>query len=226
MSSPQIIADALTRAGGDKLPAPARAYLFRRLTTQIAGGEPAPTYNLGGLLDNSFGVTKDNSVRGEAAFPDLDTAARALVATSYREAPRDWGALTEKELAQLGSYPLTRKLGEGPTAGDVIKAAVIDLDPSGVLANVYKPSAEAQAKILMQLECTPIAKLHAFLASLKPGTEAESAPRSSILFESHHQPPEPAANLTPRQFLLDIMNDTTVELSLRIDAAKALLPYS
>lgn len=88
------------------------------------------------------------------------------------------------------------------------------------------PSAEAQAKILMQLECTPTAKLHVFLASINPGTEAESAPRSSILFESHHQPPEPAANLTPRQFLLDIMNDTTVELSLRIDAAKALLPYS
>lgn len=147
MSSPQLIADALTRAGGDKLPAPARAYLFRRLTTQVASGEPHTTYNLGGLRDASFGVLKENPVRGEATFPNLDSAARALVAASYREAPRDWGALTSQELAQLGSYPLTRKiakLGEGPTAEDLVKAAVISLDPSGTLTSVYKPSDEAQ----------------------------------------------------------------------------------
>lgn len=148
MSSPQLIADALTRAGGDKLPAPARAYLFRRLTAQVASGESHAAYNLGGLRDTTFGATKEDSVRGEAAFPDLDSAARALVAASYREAPRNWGEVTETDLAQLGSYPLTRKiasLGEGITAQDVVKAAVVDMDPSGILASVYRPSAEAEA---------------------------------------------------------------------------------
>jgi hypothetical protein len=33
-------------------------------------------------------------------------------------------------------------------------------------------------------------------------------------------------NLGPKEFLRNVMNDSTVELHLRIEAAKALLPYS
>jgi len=35
----------------------------------------------------------------------------------------------------------------------------------------------------------------------------------------------PTEKLQPRQFLLDVMNNPAVELHLRIEAAKALLPY-
>lgn len=38
-------------------------------------------------------------------------------------------------------------------------------------------------------------------------------------------PAAPTAHLAPKQFLLQIMNDDSVALALRIEAAKALLPY-
>jgi hypothetical protein len=36
--------------------------------------------------------------------------------------------------------------------------------------------------------------------------------------------PQAAASLDPRRFLLGVMNDDRLDLSLRIEAAKALLP--
>jgi len=96
------------------------------------------------------------------------------------------------------------------------------------------PSAEAQVKILAQLECIPSARFHALLEDFRPRIEAESGALSSRSVESHNHPVStgsspplvPAAVSTPKQFLLDVMNDSTVELHLRIDAARALLPYS
>lgn len=43
-----------------------------------------------------------------AIFPDIGAAARALVATSYRAAPRDWGRVSAAEIAGLDVYPITR----------------------------------------------------------------------------------------------------------------------
>lgn len=43
-----------------------------------------------------------------ATFPDIGAAARALVATSYRAAPRDWGRVSAAEIAGLDVYPITR----------------------------------------------------------------------------------------------------------------------
>jgi hypothetical protein len=34
-----------------------------------------------------------------------------------------------------------------------------------------------------------------------------------------------AASLDPKRFLLDVMNNDSLDLALRIEAAKALLPY-
>lgn len=101
-----VIAGALAKAGVEKLPPAARAYLANRLVTQGIDGTLSAE-NLGGLRASTYGARK-LSVGGHAKFSDVDAAARALVATSYRAAPRDWSSASKEELARLGHYPLTR----------------------------------------------------------------------------------------------------------------------
>lgn len=105
MNSPHVIAGALARAGIDRLPPPSRAYLAQRLTAQIAAGDMHVDRNLGGLRAVSLGCAKRQE--HEAVFPNIDAAASALVAVSFRAAPRDWGAMTAGDLAQLARYPFT-----------------------------------------------------------------------------------------------------------------------
>lgn len=127
--TPQTIADALTRAGIDKLPPPARAYLFQRITQQIAGSSFDPDHNLGGLRNLTFGAAKTGPV-GQAHFPDIDSAARALVSVSYRAAPRDWGAIDPIELARLGRYPIHPR-GDN-AVGPPVWLPIKDLQPLDV----------------------------------------------------------------------------------------------
>lgn len=71
------------------------------------------------------------------------------------------------------------------------------------------PSAEAQAELLSRLQ------------SAKP------ADVQRLLSQAPAPQPAPAASpqQDPRRFLLDVMNDPQVDLHLRIEAAKALLPH-
>ncbi|MEY4268359.1 MAG: hypothetical protein RIS90_2894 [Pseudomonadota bacterium] len=77
------------------------------------------------------------------------------------------------------------------------------------------PSPEAQASVLARLQSIKPAALAAALARLRPAAPSD-------------RPPEPVAagpQLTPKAFLLAVMQDPTVALDLRMEAAKALLPY-
>lgn len=109
--TPQDISEALRKAGIARLPAPAVAYLGERMLAM-----DLTRLNLGGLRDISAGCSRPEIGSGSpsvATFPDLDSAARALVAVSYRAAPRAWGDVGEPELATLGSYPIQRvKVGD------------------------------------------------------------------------------------------------------------------
>jgi hypothetical protein len=69
------------------------------------------------------------------------------------------------------------------------------------------PGADAQAELLSRLQPMRAADLQRVLA--QPAPEAASA----------------ASTQDPRAFLLAVMNDAAVDLPLRIEAAKALLPY-
>ncbi|HET8745949.1 MAG TPA: hypothetical protein VFM98_10100 [Ramlibacter sp.] len=71
------------------------------------------------------------------------------------------------------------------------------------------PGNDAQADLLSRLQSMGAADLQRALA--QPAAEGGSAPGSAQ---------------DPRSFLLQVMNDRAVDLALRIEAAKALLPWT
>ena len=83
------------------------------------------------------------------------------------------------------------------------------------------PSADAQADLLSRMQVTPLADWRRACERLAPtAASPPSLPAAS-------DPPvrNPAGpDDDPRRFLLGIMNDPAVDLHLRIEAAKALLP--
>jgi hypothetical protein len=95
------------------------------------------------------------------------------------------------------------------------------------------PNSEAQAKVLSRLECIKPAVFHAILERLSPVLSPETAPITSAPDDRASRPANPEVqaptaprnSLDPKVFLLGVMRDETIELQLRIEAAKALLPY-
>ena len=81
------------------------------------------------------------------------------------------------------------------------------------------PSSDGQSDLLSRLKSIPLAAFQRALERLRP-TQVPGAqlPPSGLAERA-------GAGLDPKRFLLDVMNDETVALGLRIEAAKALLPY-
>ena len=77
------------------------------------------------------------------------------------------------------------------------------------------PNPEAQANVLARLECIKPAVFH---AALEKRNDSRTSPE--VKASASH-----GNSLEPKSFLLDVMNDKTIELHLRMEAAKALLPY-
>ena len=95
------------------------------------------------------------------------------------------------------------------------------------------PNPDAQAKVLSRLECIKPGVFHALLERLSPVVRTETSPMKSVADETDGGQASPEVRASalrgsspdPKGFLLGVMNDKTVELNLRIKAAKALLPY-
>jgi hypothetical protein len=85
-----------------------------------------------------------------------------------------------------------------------------------------EPSQEAQAGVLAGLQSIKPAEFRNVLQQLGPANAAAAPVVSGTMAPAFSTQ---AGNLQPRQFLLDVMNNPGVELHLRIEAAKALLPY-
>ncbi len=82
------------------------------------------------------------------------------------------------------------------------------------------PGHDGQADVLSRLHCIKPAAFEAALARLKPAAPrlgAEPASETTGTLAS-------AGSVQARRFLLHVMNDDSVALALRIEAAKALLP--
>ena len=88
------------------------------------------------------------------------------------------------------------------------------------------PSPEGQADLLSRMGSIPAEAFQAVLGespaatapSNRPGDESSQAPARIDTMGS-----SPCED--PKRFLLNVMNDDSVALSLRIEAAKALMPY-
>jgi hypothetical protein len=90
------------------------------------------------------------------------------------------------------------------------------------------PSEEGQAALLHALKSMKPAAFEA--AMLRLGASAQQA-RSAAAMDTAHprpddRPPTTGAEADPKRFLHQVMNDDTVPLALRIEAAKALLQHA
>ena len=91
------------------------------------------------------------------------------------------------------------------------------------------PGDDGQASVLRRLTSISPAAFAAAWQQLHPdaieATESESqAPSAQPTLPPLHAQTATTA-LSPRQFLLQVMNDDSAPLALRVEAAKALLPY-
>lgn len=95
----------------------------------------------------------------------------------------------------------------------------------------FPPSPDAQADLLLRLRSIQPADFLRVLDRL----QADATPTSAdpVTAPQHaepatdlcQEPSQAAADIDPRQFLLAVMRDPGAELGLRVEAAKALLPY-
>jgi hypothetical protein len=105
------------------------------------------------------------------------------------------------------------------------------------------PNPVGQSDLLSRLTSMPAADFERVLDRLQPnpvgtdtqraagtaastGSDTGAGAGTATTTEAAQDRPTPlAAGRDPKRFLLDVMNDEAVALGLRIDAAKALLPY-
>ena len=86
------------------------------------------------------------------------------------------------------------------------------------------PNPEGQAHLLAPLKSISPADFGLALQRLRPVAEP-AAPSPAALSPSATVSTKAEAGLDPKRFLLGVMNNESLDLALRIDAAKALLPY-
>lgn len=85
----------------------------------------------------------------------------------------------------------------------------------------FAPNAEAQADLLSRVQCIKPGDFQRVLAELAPPVPALEPAAAPAPASAAHNPRTPEQD--PRRFLLAVMNDESVELRWRIEAAKALL---
>ena len=121
---------------------------------------------------------------------------------------RLWPALDEDSAAPPQAQPqLHAATGRWSAFVAPDLAAVFGDDPSLDLP----PGDEAQAEVLSRIQPIPAADWQRAIASADPPVRQASMPTT----------PKPQDD--PRRFLLNVMNDATVDMALRVEAAKALL---
>lgn len=109
-------------------------------------------------------------------------------------------------------------------------SAFVSSDLAGIFTDEpwldLAPNPDAQARLLSRLECTKPGAFQAVLDQIKPALKDDATGSAASVASTPTRPPATQAkDLEPRSFLLDVMRDPSVDLHLRIAAAKALLPY-
>lgn len=92
-----------------------------------------------------------------------------------------------------------------------------------------EPSAEGQADLLSRLESIEDAAFEAAMQALSPAPGGETSLAQAPSAARDHRPKEfvdPTSDTDPQRFLQQILNDDSVELALRIEAAKGLMRFA
>ena len=168
---------------------------------------PAPGIAVSGTDGHQLWFSLAQPVAGARASAMLEALRRRWLA----DVPPERIAMAPSEAAQhVGGVP-PAQLAPGRWS------AFVAPDLAALFAEEHwldlEPTADAQADLLSRLQGVKPADFQRALDLLVPTEAAEVSPTRA----PQHQ--------DPRHFLLEVMNDRAVELHLRIEAAKALLPY-
>lgn len=148
------------------------------------------------------------------------------------------GLMPALDEASTPPRPMHARLVPAPLQASGHWTAFVAQDLAPVFADEpwldTRPNPDGQAELLSRLESIPPAHFQHALERLapapQPAAETTSASMPAVPAGASMPGPGPRAAKAgpwrdPKAFLLDVMNDDAVPLGLRIDAAKALLPY-
>lgn len=199
--------------------------LWRGVQADLKWPEPAVVVNGRGAFELWFSLVE--------ALPQ-DEAARILARLQHRY-------LGGVRADRVHAWPGDDEAGELPgcppfAVGPERWAAFVTPDLPAVFGDDpaldFEPGADAQAELLARLRPVSAAELRRALAALDEAGEPAVAPHGAAASPTPKQLTPPLISSVtaaigpcndPRAFLTAVMNDTTVALALRIEAAKGLL---
>lgn len=189
--------------------------LWQRVQTELE--LPAPAIAVSGIEGYQLWFSLAEPIPATEALAFLD----ALRLRYLHQIAPDRICMMPNEAGHARLVPAVQ-----PTTGQW--SAFVSPDLAGIFADApgldVCPSPEAQAKILTRLECIEPALFQSVLSRISPNRGMQLGGANAQTVVAQESQLKPGAD--PKRFLLDVMNDQTVALSLRIEAAKALLPYS
>lgn len=186
---------------------PALAAVWRGVQTELSW--PAPAIAINGVDAFELWMPLQVAVAQDEARRGLQHLCARYLSDVAPTRWRLWPALDEGLSAPPQAQPqLHAATGRWSAFVAPDLAAVFGDDPSLDLP----PGDDAQAEVLARIQPIPANDWQRAIASAAPAARPVSQPAT---------PPTPHDD--PRRFLLSVMNDATVDMALRIEAAKALL---
>lgn len=230
-TSSLVDANGLVRAMVLELARPAEWDVLSRVWTGVQAdlGFPAPAVAVSG-------------VDGLQLWFSLEEGAPAVQAQAFL------GSLRARYLADIAGHRVSLMPALDLTGLGVFRHAprVPDMQAqtgywsafvSSELAQVFaetpwmdiRPSSDAQAGVLSRMRSIAPPAFAAALQQIRPAAPAPGLPSADTIRADVGSWALPldaqAAGLSPKQFLLQVMHDPGAALVLRVEAAKALLPY-
>lgn len=194
--------------------------LWRALQTDL--GLPAPAIAINGSDGYQLWLSLQQAVSVDQAQQFLARLCQRYLADVPARRLLCWPGSSVANPAPTPSVPAPLDNGDrwsayvAPDLAPVFEEApYLDLPPGD----------DGQADLLAALRSIAPSQWTQAMQALAP-VDTEHASARSPLGEAGAHSPASAATNTPRQFLWAVMQDESVALSLRIEAAKALLPYS
>lgn len=204
---------------------PAVAALWQAVQAELE--LPAPAIAVSGTDSYQLWFSLAEAVPAAQAHAFLDALRERYLGDIP---PKRVGLLPELDPSVPGGIAhVTHRPGQATQAEQWAAFVARDLAP--VFADTpwldIPPSAEGQAELLSHLRSISLAQWQAALSVLTPAqTHTTDETTGETTPQPHTRGADAGEALTPHGFLTQVMNDRTAPLALRIEAAKALLPFS